>query len=348
MKFKCALQIIIVGILFICNPSVVIGKQDNMEEKIEKLQKNIKQISQSIDEVRRDQLNYRLEKNLLKEAYSSNLETINIIIILILGAFAIIGYLGVKGISTIKSDFKNELEKLEKLRMQFEGRIKEVDAQLEGAKQTKEKLEGLAAVNVEQDKRLQILEIQEKASSFINGKNYVRALEYIKVGLGLSEKDPLLLDIKALCLMKLGKLKDAQAAYEIAEANNPGRINILSNILELSILNKKHDDARSLNKANAPAFLKTYGPYFDWYIMALDYFLSGNVTQLKKHISKQPIENPQERSRRIEEQWGYEEAISVIQTMESQPGYQDMVNTINFLKGDLGLTEFNKSTSQAD
>ena len=59
-------------------------------------------LQNDIKEVRRDQLNYQIEKNLLKEAYSSNYTTIQIIISIILGIFAILGYLGIKSITSLK------------------------------------------------------------------------------------------------------------------------------------------------------------------------------------------------------------------------------------------------------
>ena len=73
-------------------------------------------IEESISEIRRDQLNYRIERDLLKEAFSSNYQTINIVIAIILGVFSVIGFLGIRDIGTIRRQYFNELNKLNDLR----------------------------------------------------------------------------------------------------------------------------------------------------------------------------------------------------------------------------------------
>ena len=49
-------------------------------------------------EIRRDELNYQIEKDLLKETYSSNLQTLNLVLTIVLGLFSIIGFLGIRDI----------------------------------------------------------------------------------------------------------------------------------------------------------------------------------------------------------------------------------------------------------
>jgi hypothetical protein len=52
-------------------------------------------LERSVKEVRRDQLNYKIERDLLKETNSSNIQTINIVIAIVLSIFSVLGFLGV-------------------------------------------------------------------------------------------------------------------------------------------------------------------------------------------------------------------------------------------------------------
>ena len=60
-----------------------------------------------------NQLNYKIEKDLLKETYSNNYEQINLIITIVLGIIALLGFLGLRDISSIKKNFNSELKILE-------------------------------------------------------------------------------------------------------------------------------------------------------------------------------------------------------------------------------------------
>jgi hypothetical protein len=57
------------------------------------LQIKIQKLEDNVSEVRRDQLNYKIEKDLLKETFSSNYQTINIVLAIVLGIFTIVGFL---------------------------------------------------------------------------------------------------------------------------------------------------------------------------------------------------------------------------------------------------------------
>ena len=52
------------------------AKDNPQEQKILVLENKLRMNTESLDAVRRDQLNYKIEKVLLKETYSSNLQTI--------------------------------------------------------------------------------------------------------------------------------------------------------------------------------------------------------------------------------------------------------------------------------
>jgi tetratricopeptide (TPR) repeat protein len=312
-------------------------KNIQQEQKISILENKAKMNAESIDAIRRDQLNYKIEKDLLKEAYSSNLQTINLVIALILGSLTIVGYIGVRSIDSIKKDFKGELEKLSVLRGQFEQRMKEFDDQFVLAKK---RFDELSKINEVQDIRLQILEIQEKAAQTMSQRNYVRALEYIDIGLRLSSNDPILLSMKADALSQLGRLPDAAIVYEEALVHDPNNMSYIANLIELYSLLRRTEPAQSLLQKNSALILDNSGPYFSWYISALNHFMSGNEEKLKEVLTHQPVENPESQAKRIGK-WGYKEVLNVINSMPTQPGQRAILSAIAFLEGNISLEDFN-------
>lgn len=293
-------------------------------------------LSDSVNEIRRDQLNYKIEKDLLKETYSTNIGQINLIITLILGIFAILGYLGFQGIDSIKRNFNNEYEKLCQLRKEFESKLLNIDEQL---KSTKSEFEEIAKINVEQNNRLKILEIQEKSISSFKQKAYSRALEYANIGLEISKDNILLMEMKASSLMAMGIFNEACNVFEDALKLQPGDPSNLSNLIELSIFIGNVDYSRKLLNDNMSVLINANGPHFPWYIMALIYFFSGDIAQLKKHILSQPINIDITRTQRIKD-WSYKEVLYQINKMQMKPGHDEILNTIKFLSGDMDFDDF--------
>jgi hypothetical protein len=68
-------------------------------------------IETNLVETRRDQLNYRIEKDLLKETFSSNYQTINIVLTIVLALFTVVGYLGIRDIGAIKKNTRSSSKK---------------------------------------------------------------------------------------------------------------------------------------------------------------------------------------------------------------------------------------------
>ncbi len=217
--------------------------ENPQEQKILVLENRLKINTESLDAVRRDQLNYNIEKNLLKEAYASNMQTINLIIALILGSLTILGYAGVRSINSIKKDFKGELDNLILLRSEFDLKMRDVDDQLLNAKK---RYDELAQVNEKQDKRLQILEIQEKSAALIKEKNFSNALRYIDIGLSLSSHDISFLSMKALCLLCLKRFDECIFAYEILLSQDSNNISAITNLIELYLLTGKREKSSFL------------------------------------------------------------------------------------------------------
>jgi len=87
----------------------------------------LKILEDSVEEVRRDQLNYAIEKDLLTKTYSSNLETVNTIITIILVIFAVLAFLGLLSISNLRSQLKFDVETFQNQRIELERRLAKVE-----------------------------------------------------------------------------------------------------------------------------------------------------------------------------------------------------------------------------
>ena len=110
--------------LFLCSaaPSTSFSDKTNVERRLGDLEHKIQLIDTN-------QLNYQIEKDLLKETYSVNYERINIFIAIVLGIVAIFGFLGIRDISKIKTNYENELAVLRRVKEQFENKVNEFDVE---------------------------------------------------------------------------------------------------------------------------------------------------------------------------------------------------------------------------
>lgn len=217
---------------------------ENIKDEISELKRDVKSAVNDVELVKRDQLNYSIEKNLLKEAYSSNIERIQIVISIVLGGLTILGFLGFKSISQLKDNYEKELDDLKKLKQDFEN-------QLHTLKEKQQEFESkVDSVNETQDRRLKLLELIEKVSGIIKSGQWKWALEHISIGLSVDPQNLVLLSQRAHCLGKMGEFKKAIAAWkQILESSQADRATIISsveNILEYLALEDNKEEFNSL------------------------------------------------------------------------------------------------------
>lgn len=206
------------------------------KDKIEKIQNDL-------IEIRRDQLNYKIEKDLLKETYSSNLQTINIVITIILGVFTVLGFFGIRSIGVLRKEYSDELKDLIKTREQLTSQMALITREQEEARK---KYTEFASINEEQDKRLKVLEIQEKVGNLIKNRNFVRALEYISVGLSTSPNDILLLRMKLRALSGINQFSQAIEVGEKLLELEPEDASTVMNLCEAYLLVERLGDYDTL------------------------------------------------------------------------------------------------------
>ncbi len=208
-----------------------------------RIESKIKIIENQLEEVRRDQLNYQIEKDLIRETYKTNYDRINLGIAFILGIIGLIGYLGIRDINSIKKQYKSELDNLTSLRQSFETKISELE---ETKKKYDSSIAEFAETNKIQNNKLQVIEIKEKISKCMRENEFTRALEYCAVALEIVPKDNGLLKTKSQIYNRLGKFGESKKTLLEALTIEPDNTSLILDIIETVIFNKEIEEAEGL------------------------------------------------------------------------------------------------------
>lgn len=311
---------------------------EDIRNEISELKRDVKSATNDMELIRRDQLNYSIEKNLLKEAYSSNIESIQIIISIVLGIFTVLGYLGFKNINQLKDSYAKELEELKEIKSDFE-------KQLRILKEKHEEFESkVDSVNETQDRRLKLLELIEKVSEIIRAGQWKWALEHIAVGLEIDPQNLTLLTQQGLCQGKLGEFKKAIATWKkILESSNADKSTVASavvNSLEyLALENNREEFDLLISKYQNEVEQYQAGGAATAYLKAL-IALVGNdlmsaITELEgfaskfRGIQKNHIEG-----------WSFDEVLNLALKWEDGYKKQLVLNTTNFFSGAIPSDNF--------
>ena len=299
----------------------------------------IQKIQEDIQEIRRDQLNYKIEKDLLKETYgslkdtyASNYTTVQIIISLILGLFAILGYLGLKGIINLKKEYDSELVKIKDLKTTFETNLKELK---ESQEKVKGQIESIDTINEVQSKKIKILEIKEKVGSWVNQNGYQRALDYIAIGLELAQDDFELLLLRAYSLFKLRRYAESIEAHKkvlLVDADNQS---IIQNLSELYLIVGQIDNYTNLTKEKLE-FIKMHSEGLFQYFEAFKFFLQNNTAELKKTILEFIDKQDLSISKNYIANWNFLDLYDFLKSKPEKPEKTLLINFTNYLKG--GMT----------
>jgi len=240
-------------------------------------------IENSLTEVRRDQLNYKLEKDLLKEAFSSNYQTVNIVLAIVLGVFSVIGFLGIRDIGAIKKEYLAELERVNSLRNDLEVKVKQIGEQQERVQN--DYLE-IVKTNEEQSRRIKVLELQEKISSLMQTNNFQRALEYVTVALDLDRDNTILLEQKATSLWKLNDFEGAMDTYTELLKYDPTNKSASANLLELFLIANRTPDFEDLYSKNKSWIDQKEDGKLTMYFQLLKKYQGGREDEMESQLKE--------------------------------------------------------------
>ena len=282
-------------------------------------------LEDDVKEIRRDQLNYQIERDLLKEAYATNLKTVDVLIALALGVITIVGvvlgFLGVRNIYALRKEYNDDLDALRRLKAGFEGDIERIKAR---ETETKDQFTNL-------NNRIRVLELQEKAGQFIAARNFVRGLSYAEVGLSIASDDPILLSQKGLCQFKTRDYTGAIQTYELMlNANILGQN---ANLAELYLAVKRLEDFDKLLSATT-SFYPDQGTEREFrnYLAAVRAFVANDANTLKNTVEQYVTLGTPGQSKRIGG-WDFEDVRTVIQQYADTPEKDLLLRYIQVLNG---------------
>jgi tetratricopeptide (TPR) repeat protein len=207
------------------------------------INRRLNDVEHTIKLIDANQLNYKIEKDLLKETYSNNYEKISLVITLLIGIIGVLGYLGLKDITTIKKEYEKELSNLRQIQGQFNLKSQKFDIDKQ---KFDEELKSIIKDNEVQNKKIKFIELKDKVRTLLKDNNLALALEFANAALSLSEKDTDVLNQKGRILCRLNQMKDAVDAFTIARNANPNDNSTILNATECLYFARDLEGAKKL------------------------------------------------------------------------------------------------------
>lgn len=249
----------------------------------------LKFLEQTVKQVETNQLNYKIEKDLLKETYSNNYERINLLITIIFGVVGFFGFIGLRDINSIKKEYKEELSKLRLIKGEFDLKSKEFDTD---KKKVEEEIKSIIKENEEQSRKIKFLELKEKVRSLIKDKSHSLALEFANAALDISPKDTDILNQKGLILCRLNQMKEAVETFSSALEINPNDSTTICNTVECMFFAKEIDAAKKLIEKNKVVFNnKDEGKLFELFNLVEIFFQNDTEKLIDIAKSLVTVEN---------------------------------------------------------
>lgn len=322
MKYKLILFLLLIGGNIKAQNSIDSLKVVRLELKYQILEDRFK-------EVKRDQLNYSIEKDIYKEVYKNNFERINITITFVLGLFGVLGFLGIRNISTIKKDYSNELQYLKELRQSFEVKIDEFSSLKENYDN---ELKTISETNITQNNKIQLLELKEKIKNKIKNDELTMALETSLVALELAPKDTSLLKDVGKIYCRLGEYKDSirvlKKIMEIEPENAP-----IADLIEIYYFNNQIETAKKLIKENPDWVSEEKKETILRFLNVIDIYHNKNIEDLKSIINEQ-IDMTDLSSETQRFLWDFEDIHHFHKNVKYPEKEYILIRYIWYLKGD--------------
>lgn len=297
------------------------------------IEDRLSRIENNITEVRRDQLNYQMERDLLKEAFASNFQTINMILAIVLGVFTFIGFFGMRDISSLKKQYVDELQTLNTQRLDFEKLTHQYQDDLS---KVKEAYLTVIKAHEEHNRRIKALEVQQQVITLFQSKNYQRGLEVVNAALGTDPNSIPLLMEKGRCLWRLDDLSGAIEAFsrilELEEHNTAAG----ANLLELYLITGQLAECPTILKKFRLGIVRVHGDA-PIYLEVLQDYQRNDAPVMRGLIEKYIQSLPPEKSRRST--WDFADALKVLQPKNEEARGALLLLLISILNGETGRDE---------
>ena len=288
---------------------------------ISQLKRDAKAITDDIAVLRRDQINYRVEKDLLKEAYASNLQSINITITIVLAVITvmgtILGYFGLKGLNDLKAEYAKELDLLKTLKTKVESEFGQVMEKLKT-----------------QDRRLKLVELRDKAVQHFSNRNYYEALELANAALELKQGDETMLKIRAGSLGKMGNVAGMIEASKKVLELKPDDVQTIGNYAEALAIANRVPEFKAWYEEKKAAIESEYSAALGVFLKSLMPLMNGDLATAKTVLAPFVEACPAGAAARLGA-WGFEESKLAVSRLPQSPSTAFARSLIQFFQGAL-------------
>jgi hypothetical protein len=251
-----------------------IGQQNQFE---------INNLKHDIDILKRDQVNYQIEKNIIQETYSNNYDKLNLFITGILLLFGFFGVLGIRDVNAIKKEYKEELDKLKSLQLELESKAKDFEnTKTKYDREIKEIIEQ----NEEQNKKLKILEIKDKIDKLFKDRDHQKALEFCAIALEFAPNDCDLLLKRAQLYARTNKYSDSILCLKKVLEIEPENTSANVNLAEIYLFSGQKEKFDEIFKKHENLFAEKDEGKLVSYFNLIDLFNKGEHQEIKEFISK--------------------------------------------------------------
>ena len=310
--------------------------------KVYKLESKMKILEDQLSEVRRDQLNYSIEKNIIKDVYSNNYERINLTITFVLGLFGVLGFLGIKNVNSIKKDYTNELNEIKALRETFEQKIIVFNALKE---KYDEEIKNISQTNTIQNNKIQLLELREKLKKLMKEKEFSLALETVLIALDLSPDDTSLLIDKAMINCRLGSFKDSVKTLKKAIEIEPLNDTIILNLIEAYYFNNQPREAKELIAKHNDIITAAKDGKLLKYLETIDTYHNQDLDALKQIVEEQ-IDKSDLESKKKRFNWNFDDIHWFHAHVRIPNKDKVLIQYIWYMKGDSTGSEVLKTLNE--
>lgn len=265
----------------------------SLKDSIRQISKATGALQEELKIIRRDQINHEIEKNLLKETYSTNFTTFNAVVSIMLVIFGFFGFFGLRDINTQKKEYNTEFEnkkrlfeelnsKNKQLLANFETKISNIDEELTDLKTNIEQ------ENVNSRNRLNLIYFKNNVTTSIEAKDYNIAYNILKENPSLAEENIDLLIQKGFLEIKLLHFKDAiQTQKLIIEKNNSTVAK--TNLIELLLLDNQYNEAVNYLEQYNSNISELFGPVIIDYLEVFSVFIKKDYTCLRNRIKNSKL-----------------------------------------------------------
>jgi tetratricopeptide (TPR) repeat protein len=280
--------------------------QEKGSDRIDTLSQKLKELDYSVNQIQRDKINYQIEKDLLKETYSRNYETLNLLITLILGIIGVLGFLGLRDITSIKKEYRLELEKLQSTKSEFESKSKEFDKE---KGKFEEEIRKIIETNDRQNNKIKILELKEKINKLIEDNKLYDASDYINAALEIAPEDTFLLTNQGIVNTRLNRSDKALNSFKKAFELDPNNETFLCNLIECYVLSNNTIQAEALLDKNKATFENKGNGGLKIVKDIFELFYKNDTKAFTNYIAKFMDKNDLESQKKRFPGWRFTEAL---------------------------------------